>query len=159
MHEATLSPLVAEIERLQQELERANELIDNKLDRLEDAGVDVISLTAQLEDAKAKILALEDEVSRLERKSSCSYEWHDSSSCGNSDSRSSALLHDDERDEEQERVRMLLHDRVDHVVTLPGAARRGGVVGRRGGALGLGGDGRRQQGGRDEGQDTHVVLR
>ncbi|KAI0692519.1 hypothetical protein BC835DRAFT_1508673 [Cytidiella melzeri] len=68
MHDATAAPLVAEIERLQSELERANESIDEKLDRLEDAGLGAVSLTNQLEDARAKIISLEDDVARLERR-------------------------------------------------------------------------------------------
>ena len=68
MNDPTMSPLVAEIERLQLELERANEVIDNKLDRIEDAGLGVVSLTAQLEDAKMKIVTLETEISQLTRK-------------------------------------------------------------------------------------------
>ncbi|EKM50608.1 uncharacterized protein PHACADRAFT_152721 [Phanerochaete carnosa HHB-10118-sp] len=68
VHDATAAPLVAEIERLQQELERANEDIDEKIDRLEDAGLGVVSLTKQLEDARERIHALEDEVGRLSRR-------------------------------------------------------------------------------------------
>lgn len=68
MHDPTTAPLVAEIERLQHELERANESIDEKIDRLEDAGLGVVSLTKQLEDTREKILALEDEVGRLSRR-------------------------------------------------------------------------------------------
>lgn len=68
MHDATAAPLIAEIERLQSELERANESIDDKLDRLEDAGLGVVSLTRQLEDAREKITALEDETRRLSRR-------------------------------------------------------------------------------------------
>ena len=68
MHDATAAPLVAEISRLQHELQLANESIDEKLDRLEDAGVGVVQLTNQLEDARAKIITLEDEVGRLSRR-------------------------------------------------------------------------------------------
>ena len=68
MNDPTVSPLIAEIHRLQYELDVANESIDDKLDRLEDAGVGVIGLTKQLEDAKAKTLVLEDEIARLARK-------------------------------------------------------------------------------------------
>lgn len=64
----SLSPLVAEISRLQRELDRANESIDDKLDKLEDAGSGVVGLTRKLEDARAKIVALEDEIARLSRK-------------------------------------------------------------------------------------------
>ncbi|PPQ63099.1 hypothetical protein CVT24_005810 [Panaeolus cyanescens] len=62
------SPLLAEIQRLQRELDRANESIDDKLDKLEDAGMGVVGLTKKLEDARAKIALLEDEISRLTRK-------------------------------------------------------------------------------------------
>lgn len=64
----TVSPLVAEISRLQRELDLANESIDDKLDKLEDAGLGVVGLTQKLEDARAKIVALEDEISRLTRR-------------------------------------------------------------------------------------------
>ena len=56
------APLVAEIERLQHELDIANESIDEKLDRLEDAGVGNIKLTNQLEDARARVVSLEEEL-------------------------------------------------------------------------------------------------
>ncbi|KAG7445045.1 uncharacterized protein BT62DRAFT_206857 [Guyanagaster necrorhizus] len=63
-----VSPLIAEISRLQYELDIANESIDDKLDKLEDAGLGVVGLTQKLEDARARIVALEDEISRLIRK-------------------------------------------------------------------------------------------
>ncbi|KAI0072304.1 hypothetical protein K474DRAFT_413030 [Panus rudis PR-1116 ss-1] len=66
--DSTMAPLVAEIERLQQQLEQANEDIDDKLDRLEDAGMGVISLTQQLEEAKAKTTEVEQEMGRLTRR-------------------------------------------------------------------------------------------
>lgn len=62
------SPLLAEIQRLQRELDQANESIDDKLDKLEDAGMGVVGLTRKLEDARAKIARLEDEIARLTRK-------------------------------------------------------------------------------------------
>jgi chromosome segregation ATPase len=64
----TVAPLVAEISRLQRELDRANDSIDDKLDKLEEAGVGVVGLTKRLEDARARIAALEQETSRLSRK-------------------------------------------------------------------------------------------
>ncbi|KAJ7043757.1 hypothetical protein C8F04DRAFT_1366949, partial [Mycena alexandri] len=66
--DGTVSPLLAEINRLQRELDRANESIDDKLDKLEDAGLGVVGLTKRLEDARAKIVALEEEIARLSRK-------------------------------------------------------------------------------------------
>ncbi|KAF7308937.1 PACT-coil-coil domain-containing protein [Mycena kentingensis (nom. inval.)] len=60
--------LVAEIHRLQAELDAANESIDVKLDKLEDNGMGVVGLTQRLADAKAKIVALEDEIARLTRR-------------------------------------------------------------------------------------------
>lgn len=64
----TVSPLIAEISRLQRELDLANDSIDDKLDKLEDAGLGVVGLTRKLEDARSKISALEDEIGRLSRK-------------------------------------------------------------------------------------------
>lgn len=63
-----MSPLFAEITRLQRELDRANESIDDKLDKLEDAGLGVVGLTTKLEDARSKVSALEDEITRLSRR-------------------------------------------------------------------------------------------
>ena len=68
MNDPSAAPLFAEIERLQQELDRANEAIDEKLDRLEDAGVGVINLTNQLEEAKAKIVVLESDLGKVTRR-------------------------------------------------------------------------------------------
>lgn len=68
MNDPSAAPFIAEIERLQGELERANESIDEKLDRLEDAGLGVVGLTKQLEDAREKIMSLEDEFGRLSRR-------------------------------------------------------------------------------------------
>ena len=63
-----MTPLVSEIQRLQGELDRANESIDDKLDKLEHAGLDVVGLTEKLEDARTRITALEDEIASLRRK-------------------------------------------------------------------------------------------
>lgn len=68
MNDPTVSPLIAEIHRLQYELDVANESIDDKLDKLEDAGLGVVGLTEKLEDARTKISRLEDEIARLSRK-------------------------------------------------------------------------------------------
>jgi hypothetical protein len=62
------APLLAEIARLQRELDRANESVDDKLDRLEDAGHGAVGLTRQLADARARAAALEEERARLERR-------------------------------------------------------------------------------------------
>ncbi len=63
-----MSPFLTELARLQQELDRANASIDDKLDRLEDAGFGVVELTKQLEDARDDIVTLEDEIARLSRR-------------------------------------------------------------------------------------------
>ncbi|TFY56456.1 hypothetical protein EVJ58_g7633 [Rhodofomes roseus] len=68
MNDPSVSPLVAEIARLQQQLDRANQSIDDKLDQLEDAGLGVVGLTTRLEDARERIVTLEDEIARLTRK-------------------------------------------------------------------------------------------
>lgn len=68
MHDPMVAPLVSEIARLQRELDRANESIDEKLEQLEDAGFGNVGLTQQLEDARARVSALEDEIARLSRK-------------------------------------------------------------------------------------------
>ena len=66
--DSTHAPLVAEIERLQKELDRANDSIDDKLDKLEDAGLGVVGLTKKLEEARGRIRTLESELSRLSRQ-------------------------------------------------------------------------------------------
>ena len=68
MNDPSVSPLVAEIQRLQHQLDMANQSIDDKLDKLEDAGLGVVGLTTQLEDARERIAQLEDELARLSRK-------------------------------------------------------------------------------------------
>ncbi|KAG7094132.1 hypothetical protein E1B28_007744 [Marasmius oreades] len=65
--DSSVAPLVAELSRLQRQLDRANESIDDKLDKLEDAGLGVVELTEKLENARFRIRALEDELSRLKR--------------------------------------------------------------------------------------------
>ncbi|KAI9064084.1 hypothetical protein FKP32DRAFT_1625808 [Trametes sanguinea] len=68
MQDPTVSPLIAELARLQQELDKANASIDDKLDRLEDAGFGAVDLLKQLEDAREHIVALEDEIARMCRR-------------------------------------------------------------------------------------------
>ena len=62
------SPYFAEIKRLQSELDKANEEIDEKLDRLNDVRFDSVKLTQQLEEERQRGAALEDEVARMGRK-------------------------------------------------------------------------------------------
>ena len=62
------SPFFTEIARLRQELDRANQSIDDKLEQIEEAGLDVIGLTRQVEDGRTRIAALEDDIDRLSRK-------------------------------------------------------------------------------------------
>jgi predicted nucleic acid-binding Zn-ribbon protein len=59
---------MAEIRRLQAELDQANQSVDDKLDRLEESGNGVIGLAKKLEDARATITALEEESARLRMK-------------------------------------------------------------------------------------------
>ncbi|KAI0057426.1 hypothetical protein BV25DRAFT_1892643 [Artomyces pyxidatus] len=62
------TPYLAEIQRLQQELDRANDSIDEKLDRLENAGFGVVELRQQLDDERARNINLEEDLARLERR-------------------------------------------------------------------------------------------
>ncbi|KAG1774133.1 hypothetical protein EV702DRAFT_1126979 [Suillus placidus] len=66
--DASVSPLLSEIARLQTELDLANDSIDQKLDELEDAGLGVVSLTRDLELARSKISQMENEMGRLQRR-------------------------------------------------------------------------------------------
>ncbi|KIY44938.1 hypothetical protein FISHEDRAFT_67199 [Fistulina hepatica ATCC 64428] len=66
--DSSISPLVAEISRLQHELDVANESIDDKLDRLEHAGLGTVALTRKLEDAQEKIECQQGEIARLTRR-------------------------------------------------------------------------------------------
>lgn len=59
---------MAEIVRLQTELELANDSIDQKLDELQEAGLDAVELTKNLEDARSNIVSLEHENARLQRR-------------------------------------------------------------------------------------------
>lgn len=54
------------------EPEKKNESIDDKLDKLEDAGLGVVGFNKKLEDARSKISRLDDEIARLPRKE----EWY-----------------------------------------------------------------------------------
>ncbi|TDL23585.1 hypothetical protein BD410DRAFT_720667 [Rickenella mellea] len=65
---ASTSPLLAEISRLQKELDQANESIDDKLDKLEEAGLGVVQLTKLLQDARARITGMEGDIAALRRK-------------------------------------------------------------------------------------------
>ncbi|KAI6041341.1 hypothetical protein EDC04DRAFT_2893316 [Pisolithus marmoratus] len=67
-NDPTASPLLAEIARLQTRLDHANESIDQKLNQLEEAGLDVIGLTKSLEDTREQLAASEREVTRLQRR-------------------------------------------------------------------------------------------
>ena len=63
-----MTPYLHEIQRLQSELDRANENIDEKLDRLEDAGFGVVGLIQQLEDERAKNAGLKEDIARFGRR-------------------------------------------------------------------------------------------
>ncbi|KIJ55564.1 hypothetical protein M422DRAFT_151101 [Sphaerobolus stellatus SS14] len=62
------SPLVSRIEKLKYELNLANDSIDDKVNQLEEAGIGIVGLTERLEDARARTVTLEEEVSRLVRR-------------------------------------------------------------------------------------------
>jgi hypothetical protein len=62
------SPLVAQIEHLQQELHIANDSIDEKVNMLEEAGMGIVGLTEKLEDSRTRTVVLEVEVARLVRR-------------------------------------------------------------------------------------------
>ncbi|KAI0045417.1 hypothetical protein FA95DRAFT_1495451 [Auriscalpium vulgare] len=68
MADGSTSQYLTEIQRLQQELDRANDDIDEKLDRLEQAGFGVVELTQQLDDERARMAVLDDDLARLERR-------------------------------------------------------------------------------------------
>jgi hypothetical protein len=59
---------IAEIQRLEKELGRANESIDEKLDRLEHAGFGNVDLEVRLNDECARTTALEEAIARLDRR-------------------------------------------------------------------------------------------
>lgn len=65
--------MLAEVARLRQQLDDLNELVDDGVDRLKNAGSDQITLSRQLSDAKDEIVALQDQLAKLrqsERSSS-----------------------------------------------------------------------------------------
>lgn|SRR6266850_2714062 len=64
----SVSPYVAEIQRLERELGRANDSIDEKLDRLEHAGFGNVELEMRLNDERAKTAVLEGDIGRLDRR-------------------------------------------------------------------------------------------
>ncbi|KAH9169868.1 hypothetical protein EDB89DRAFT_1981781 [Lactarius sanguifluus] len=66
--DASVAPYVAEIQRLERELGRANESIDEKLDRLEHAGFGNVQLEMRLNDERVRAVALEEDVARLDRR-------------------------------------------------------------------------------------------
>ena len=68
MGEPSATDYATGIAHLQKELDRANEDIDEKLDRLWDAGFGVVELTQQLEDERARNFTLEEDVARLVRR-------------------------------------------------------------------------------------------
>ncbi|KAF8511788.1 hypothetical protein BU17DRAFT_54376 [Hysterangium stoloniferum] len=62
------TPLVAQIQYLQQELCVANDNIDKKVNKLEEAGIGIVGLTEKLEDARSRIASLQEEIGRLVRR-------------------------------------------------------------------------------------------
>ncbi|THH07320.1 hypothetical protein EW145_g3460 [Phellinidium pouzarii] len=58
--------LWTEIGRLQKELDFANESVDDKLDKLEEAGLGIVGLTKALENAQSRIANLEGQLNLLE---------------------------------------------------------------------------------------------
>ncbi len=59
------TPLLAEISSLQKQLDIANESIDDKLDKLEEAGLGVTDLTKALDEARSRIANLEVQLMHL----------------------------------------------------------------------------------------------
>jgi hypothetical protein len=66
--EQSVGPYITEIQRLERELGRANESIDEKLDRLEHAGLGNVELEMRLNDERVRTVALEEDVARLDRR-------------------------------------------------------------------------------------------
>ena len=63
--DAPAGRLLYEIQHLQRELNIANQSVDDKLDKLEEAGLDMVGLTNALESARQRILSLEKEMCML----------------------------------------------------------------------------------------------
>ncbi|KAI5120368.1 hypothetical protein M0805_006890 [Coniferiporia weirii] len=68
--DVSTSHLLAEIGRLQEELDFANESVDDKLDKLEEAGLGIVGLTKALETARHRISSLEAQLAHLEDRES-----------------------------------------------------------------------------------------
>lgn len=62
------SAYVHEVERLQNEVEELNEVLDEKLDRLQEADFGAVRLRQQLEEERTRVVAVEEEIARLMRK-------------------------------------------------------------------------------------------
>jgi hypothetical protein len=65
---SSVAQYITEIQRLETELGRANESIDEKIDRLEHAGFGNVELEMRLNDERAKTAALEEDIARLDRR-------------------------------------------------------------------------------------------
>lgn len=60
--------MAAEVERLQRDLDCVNASIDNKVEKLEDAGLNVYELSERLNKAIDKIAALQRDINDLDRR-------------------------------------------------------------------------------------------
>lgn len=67
-HHLDESDYLKQISLLERELAHANENVDDKIDKLEEYGRGVVSLTDKLADAETRINFLDSEVKRLERR-------------------------------------------------------------------------------------------
>src|ERR1700679_4350256 len=65
--DTSVAPYIVEIQRLERELGRANESIDEKLDRLENAGFGNVELEMRLNNERAKTAMLEEDIAQLDR--------------------------------------------------------------------------------------------
>jgi predicted nucleic acid-binding Zn-ribbon protein len=66
--EQSVTDYFTEMKRLQKELDRANEDIDDKLDRLNTISFDQVKLTQELADERARNTSLEDDLTRMTRR-------------------------------------------------------------------------------------------